>query len=563
MNIREKLSLLSNELININNIKEGTELVAKIVIKELGFDNFVLLLDNRMNINEESYSLYFFDGFNVTEKEIVKARDSFYFGILEKKLLTTKKILTIENIKEKERFFHPLAIRFLKSVVVTPLYTINRNLGIMYLGNNKITKSFNNTYLENIKLLSNIYSLKLDTIFALNETKVFSKINKEFNKYSSIIKLANNFNKELELLYPKARNLIILFDIQELRGDKFKILTTSNIIEKSLEKFDNNNFRYLKEFYDKFFSNKDSYIWVGRTKRITETEEKIFKVFNFNYIRKYFRNALLIPLKSAKERIYGCIFIFDKRGKVFYESHAKSLLPITNQLSTIIERIENEQLIIIEREKKEKEIKNISLKTVHSIRTPVDVINTNLTVIKRDYSLNQDVNEKLNIIIEEVNRIGELANGYLRLFVPIEMRKRKLDIIKLIKNVISTFQKRNDNIEFKQIFKSEQIIIGDIKELFWVIEELVNNSIKFNATFINIQILEKNNIIEIAFEDNGMGIDTKTEKNLFKVFQSKAKLSTGLGLYLIKNILKEHNAEIDYDNSYKKGTRLIITFNKI
>jgi signal transduction histidine kinase len=70
------------------------------------------------------------------------------------------------------------------------------------------------------------------------------------------------------------------------------------------------------------------------------------------------------------------------------------------------------------------------------------------------------------------------------------------------------------------------------------------------------------NIIEITISDNGMGVRQEDIKKIFTPFfttKVSSRKGTGLGLYVIRNIITEsHNGKINFSSEYKRGTKFIL-----
>ena len=98
-----------------------------------------------------------------------------------------------------------------------------------------------------------------------------------------------------------------------------------------------------------------------------------------------------------------------------------------------------------------------------------------------------------------------------------------------------------------------------------VVTNLVNNAIdalpKNGELKIEIQQTEKNEPL-LIISDNGEGIDEHILDKIFSPFftTKKGNKGTGLGLYIVNNICKNHNAEIKCKSVKGEGTEFIITF---
>jgi signal transduction histidine kinase len=62
-------------------------------------------------------------------------------------------------------------------------------------------------------------------------------------------------------------------------------------------------------------------------------------------------------------------------------------------------------------------------------------------------------------------------------------------------------------------------------------------------------------MVELCFRDNGTGIDKADIKKIFEPFYTtKADVGTGLGLWLTKSIIGEHDGEVEVDSDTTPGS---------
>ena len=97
-----------------------------------------------------------------------------------------------------------------------------------------------------------------------------------------------------------------------------------------------------------------------------------------------------------------------------------------------------------------------------------------------------------------------------------------------------------------------------------IINNLLNNSVKYceRDPVIKVLILI-NKHLKIEIEDNGIGIKEEHQENVFNKFyraDNPAKVKgLGLGLYIVKKIIENHNGTIDLTSTFKVGTTMTIT----
>ena len=90
-----------------------------------------------------------------------------------------------------------------------------------------------------------------------------------------------------------------------------------------------------------------------------------------------------------------------------------------------------------------------------------------------------------------------------------------------------------------------------------VISNLLSNAIKFTKEgTITAAVVPNNNEIIVSVNDTGSGIDSEILPKLFTRFattSTKSKTSTGLGLFISKNIIETHGGRIWGKNNYPAG----------
>ena len=107
-------------------------------------------------------------------------------------------------------------------------------------------------------------------------------------------------------------------------------------------------------------------------------------------------------------------------------------------------------------------------------------------------------------------------------------------------------------------------LTGDINALRQLFVNLMLNSIQAmnGKGLIRISSLQRGDRLEINFEDNGPGIPEEHFEKVFDPFFTSKDVGegTGLGLFIVANIIEEHEGEIQVTEGGIGGVRFIITF---
>ena len=211
---------------------------------------------------------------------------------------------------------------------------------------------------------------------------------------------------------------------------------------------------------------------------------------------------------------------------------------------------------------KEKELQEYFLIWIHQIKTPItagklicdsDIENENIKNIKKELIYIEDYTNMALSYLKMANHNTDMDISLVNLD----------DIIKpLIKKYAILFISNNIKLEYKKLNVK---VITDSKWCMVVIEQLLSNAIKYTKNgIVSITFNEKENYLEI--KDNGIGIK---ESDLPKIFDKgysgfngrQNQKSTGIGLFLVKQILDKLGQKVKLESKLGEGTSVKVYFN--
>lgn len=109
-------------------------------------------------------------------------------------------------------------------------------------------------------------------------------------------------------------------------------------------------------------------------------------------------------------------------------------------------------------------------------------------------------------------------------------------------------------------------IQADKEKIHIVIQNLLDNAIKYSDTHGKVFITIKNvdNQVQLSVKNNGVIIPDASKGEIFKKFyrapeaQEKSRTGSGIGLFIIKNIIEKHGGKIWFESSKEEGTTFFI-----
>ena len=149
---------------------------------------------------------------------------------------------------------------------------------------------------------------------------------------------------------------------------------------------------------------------------------------------------------------------------------------------------------------------------------------------------------------------------------------KETDLSKVTKNV--GLKNMEDLLENKIDYIANNVnvkVLTDSKWLEFILGQIINNSIKYKKnisnSYIKISTLDEENKITLIIEDNGIGIKESDLKQVFnKSFTGEngrnVSKSTGMGLFIAKNMCEKLGHRIDIESKENEYTKVYIIFAK-
>lgn len=212
----------------------------------------------------------------------------------------------------------------------------------------------------------------------------------------------------------------------------------------------------------------------------------------------------------------------------------------------------------------------------HQLRTPLTGINWAIESLSKE-ELNENQKELVRMASETTAKLSKTVNDLLDVS-KIEEGKfgykfEETNMVVFMEDVIKEAdilaKKAGIKISFKKPSEPEVIVSIDSLKLKMVFLNLIDNAIRYNVAngevIIGLEPMENKPYIKISIKDTGLGIPTDQMSKLFtKFFRAENVVrsqtdGSGLGLYIVKNIIKRHGGEISVESEINRGSTFYIT----
>ena len=165
-------------------------------------------------------------------------------------------------------------------------------------------------------------------------------------------------------------------------------------------------------------------------------------------------------------------------------------------------------------------------------------------------------------MISEVLDASRLESGHL------EQNNRSFDLMPIIQEVCQRLQAVSDHHELLvEADEEELMVFGDQSRLNQVVNNLLDNAIKYSPEggSIRVRLKRRGEEIEVEVRDSGMGIPEKDQKYIFERFYRAQNAmpgtfgGLGLGLYISRQIIMEHGGRMWVESSPGMGSSFYFT----
>lgn len=302
--------------------------------------------------------------------------------------------------------------------------------------------------------------------------------------------------------------------------------------------------------------------------RLSENGSLIYKIINTenqlqlsNAKRKQdqaLSNAFLVATIILSLLLIGAGIFF-----YYYYTNRKRIKKINLRLKE-----SNRKLKIIDKER----LEFFSILS-HELRTPIYGIN-GLAILIEQEQIPEKRNNYLNALIASSNYISVLIDNVLQVsrlkFEEKKLHLKPTKILHLVNKIscsikISAEQKGlqlHTNVDEK--IRKELLMVDNVA-LSQILINLIYNAIRYTSKgFISINVSEQKRTaqrVHLLFEikDSGIGIHPENHDVIFNAFENKTFLEknssgSGLGLYIVKTLLKSHNSEIRFSSKPDEGS---------
>ena len=366
-------------------------------------------------------------------------------------------------------------------------------------------------------------------------------------------------------------NTIERYDIETGEGEIYeelqpfvnKIKSQNDIIKRQVQSLTDEKLKLQSIF----MNIKEGILVCDSHMRIAQTNNEAKRIFALDDNRTNFRKAVALPeLQSAVEKALAGETVhitFDWNGRWYqaitspnyYGGDKGAILIVLD----ITQQIENER-----------NRRQFTDNVTHELKTPLTSIIGYSQLITNDIARREDVKRFVGIIEQNAENLMEMINDIMRISSLESMEGLNKVVLQLDEVVNRTVNQEKLNADAENISINTSVetvrIYADESQMYQLVNNLVSNAIKYNKPGgrVDVSLSKSDGCALLTVADTGIGIPEDRIDKIFERFyvvdksRNKKISSTGLGLSIVKHIVKAHDGTVSVKSQKGAGTEFTV-----
>jgi two-component system, sporulation sensor kinase E len=301
---------------------------------------------------------------------------------------------------------------------------------------------------------------------------------------------------------------------------------------------------------------------------LTQSSGPVSRDMEIFYPANRFINFYIVPLmiehretgkKIDKKATAGAGSESLPDGQNEQVGHAIILRDITESRRSAQQIIESERL---------NALTLLAAGVAHEIGNPLNSLHIHLQLIERqahklDRAAREELQESIDIARSEVNRLDSIVTQFLRAIRPSKPELHSENLNTIVEETLRFFtpEIQDRDIVIEQELRSDlpvlQIDRDQMKQAFYNVIKNSLQAMKRRGT-LRIRTDRDDTHVLVSFIDTGSGMSAENLGRVFEPYFTTKPSGTGLGLLIVRRIVREHGGELSIESSEGKGLTLTI-----
>lgn len=207
----------------------------------------------------------------------------------------------------------------------------------------------------------------------------------------------------------------------------------------------------------------------------------------------------------------------------------------------------------------------------HEIGNPLTSLDIHLQLLGRKINKlegeeKEDLSKLLRTSQQEIKRLDNILKQFLHALRPQGSMREKLQLHNVLRETLETLEAElierdiKINLELTEQLPLIDLDAGQIQQALYNLIRNAAQAVTPKDGQVTIKTKFTDNEVIVSISDNGKGISPEHMGALFEPFRTTKKSGSGLGLLIVRRIVRDHGGEMEIDSEENKGTTVNLYF---
>ena len=204
----------------------------------------------------------------------------------------------------------------------------------------------------------------------------------------------------------------------------------------------------------------------------------------------------------------------------------------------------------------------------HELGNPLNSLNIHLQLMERQAGkikskAREELQHSIDICRDEINRLDSIVSQFLRAIRPSRPQLRPENINTIVEETVRFFSaeiEARDIVVETELHSDLPLLQLDRDQMKQVFYNVIKNSFEAmkRRGILRIRTDRDESHVRVSFIDNGGGMSAEALSHVFEPYYTTKATGTGLGLLIVRRIVREHGGELAIESTEGKGLTLTI-----
>jgi two-component system, sporulation sensor kinase E len=205
----------------------------------------------------------------------------------------------------------------------------------------------------------------------------------------------------------------------------------------------------------------------------------------------------------------------------------------------------------------------------HEIGNPLNSLDIHLQLLGRKMkklppASRKPLEEHLDTAREEIRRLDAILKQFLSAVRPTAPRRERTDLNDVLHDTLRLLEPELASrhiaveLDLQSSLPPAEVDAGQFQQVFYNLLRNAYQALRETEGHLIVRTFANDYEYRITIEDNGSGISPEHMGAIFEPYRTTKASGSGLGLLIVRRIVREHGGEIEIESEEGRGTRIIV-----